>query len=450
MADRVLVVDDEEGIRSSLRGVLGDEGYQVEVAESGEEALEMVGRASFDALLLDVWLPGRDGLDTLRELRDRGVDAVVVMISGHGSVETAVRATKLGAFDFVEKPLSLERVLLVLANALRQRRLERRNRALSAQLRREVQLIGESEAVRQLREQVEAAAPTGGRVLITGENGSGKELVARLIHERSDRREGPFIEMNCAAIPAELVESELFGHVRGAFTGAVASKKGRFELAHEGTLFLDEVGDMSPAVQAKVLKVLDSGRLVPVGGTRAVQVDARVLAATNHDLTAQVEKGRFREDLYYRLHVVPVEVPPLRERAEDIPLLAGHFLDQYGREYGRGAMRFDEGALTALRAHRWPGNVRELKNLVERLVILRPREVYQAADLPRLAAGPASPSFDPQGDLGGLREAREAFERHYVTRKLEECGGNVTRTAERLGIERSHLYRKMRALGIRG
>jgi two-component system nitrogen regulation response regulator NtrX len=446
--ERLLVVDDEEGIRSSLRAILEDEGFEVDLVASGEEALDRGPAGGYDAVLLDVWLPGKDGLETLQELRDRGLDASVVMISGHGNIETAVRATKLGAFDFVEKPLSLEKVLLVLGNALRQRRLERRNRALAAQLWNDADLIGSCEAVRHLREQVNAAAPTAGRVLITGENGSGKELVARLIHRRSQRAEGPFIEMNCAAIPAELVESELFGHVRGAFTGAVDAKKGRFEIADEGTLFLDEIGDMSAAVQAKVLRILETGTLTPVGGTLTAEVDVRVIAATNRDLNREIAAGRFREDLFWRLHVIPIEVPALRQRREDIPLLASHFLERLGREYGRGTPRFDDDALEVLSRHRWPGNVRELKNLIERLVILRPREVYTASDLPQLASG-GSEGFDPRSDLGDLRAARESFERYYVRRKLEELGGNVTRTARALGIERSHLYRKMRALGLR-
>src|SRR5438067_11591092 len=369
MKPTILIVDDEPGVRASLSGVLGDEGYSVDTVSSGEDCLERVTRAAYDLIVLDVWLPGMDGLTTLARLRERHVDAQVVLISGHGNIESAVRAIKLGAFDFVEKPLSLEKTILVIRNALIQRHLEAENRALRARVDRTQTMVGESYAMRQLREQVAMAAPTNGRVLIYGENGTGKELVARTIHALSKRRAAAFVEVNCAAIPEDLIESELFGHVRGAFTGAVADRRGRFELADGGTIFLDEIGDMSVKTQAKVLRVLQEQTMEPVGGTQRIKVDARVLAATNKDLQAEIRAGRFREDLYFRLNVIPIFVPPLRDRQEDIPLLAEHFMAEFAREYGRRAKTFDSGARSTLQGYPWPGNVRELRNVIERLMI---------------------------------------------------------------------------------
>src|SRR5262247_3707826 len=326
MKTTVLIVDDEAGVRSALSGVLRDEGYTVEAVESGEACLDRAIRQSFDAIVLDIWLPGMDGLATLAKLQERRVDAPVVMISGHGNIESAVRAIKLGAFDFVEKPLSLEKTVLVIGNAVRQSRLEAENRALRAHVDRRLTMVGESYVIAQLREQVAMAAPTNGRVLIFGENGTGKELVARSIHALSRRRGGPFIEVNCAAIPEELIESELFGHMKGAFTGAMSDRRGKFELADSGTLFLDEIGDMSLKTQAKVLRALQEQVVEPVGGASSVRVDVRVLAATNKDLTTEIRMGRFREDLYFRLNVIPISVPPLRERENDAILLAEHFI----------------------------------------------------------------------------------------------------------------------------
>src|SRR5881628_2216326 len=345
----ILIVDDEPGVRTSLSGVLRDEGYTVEAVSSGEECLDRVARSAVDLIVLDVWLPGMDGLATLGRLRERQVDAQVVLISGHGNIESAVRAIKMGAFDFVEKPLSLEKTVLVIRNAVRQRRLEAENRALRARVDRTETMVGESYAMRQLREQVAMAAPTNGRVLIYGENGTGKEMVARTIHALSRRRAGSFVEVNCAAIPEELIESELFGHVRGAFTGAVADRRGKFEVADGGTIFLDEIGDMSLKTQAKVLRVLQEQTMEPVGGTTRIKVDARVVAATNKDLQAGIRGGTFREDLYFRLNVIPIFVPPLRERDEDIPPLADHFMVEFAREYGRRVKRFDPPALGTLR-----------------------------------------------------------------------------------------------------
>jgi two-component system nitrogen regulation response regulator NtrX len=445
----ILVVDDEPGVRSALSGVLADEGYDVEAVESGEACLERLARQSYDVVVLDVWLPGMDGLATLARMRERQIDTQVVVISGHGNIESAVRAIKMGAFDFVEKPLSLEKTVLVVRNALRQRRLEAENQALRARVETQHTMVGDSYALQQLREQVAMAAPTNGRVLIFGENGTGKELVARTIHATSRRRNGPFVEVNCAAIPEELIESELFGHVRGAFTGAVADRRGKFELAHGGTIFLDEIGDMSLKTQAKVLRVLQEQVVVAVGGSKEIRVDARVIAATNKDLPREIRAGRFREDLYFRLNVIPIFVPPLRDRQEDIPLLADHFMAMLAAEYGRRPKVFERDAVTALQQYAWPGNVRELRNLVERLMIMVPGERITSRDLSFLdgsvlaGADPARPSA-----MAPLHDARDQFERDYILRALAQQQGNISRTAEMLGVERSNLYRKMRSFGI--
>jgi two-component system nitrogen regulation response regulator NtrX len=439
MKPTILIVDDEPGVRSSLSGVLRDEGYSVEAVPSGEACLERVTRGAVDLILLDIWLPGIDGLTTLARLRERQVDAQIVLISGHGNIESAVKAIKMGAFDFVEKPLSLDKTVLVVRNALRQQRLEQENRALRARVDRTQTMVGESYVMRQLREQVAMAAPTNGRVLIYGENGTGKELVARTVHALSRRRSAAFVEVNCAAIPEELIESELFGHVRGAFTGAVADRRGKFEIADGGTIFLDEIGDMSLKTQAKVLRVL------------RIRVDARVLAATNKDLQSEIRAGNFREDLYFRLNVIPIFVPPLRERQEDIPLLGDHFMAEFAREYGRRLKTFDEGAVSVLQRYPWPGNVRELRNVIERLMIMVPGDSITAEDLSFLdhdaAAAPAAPAAVASERLT-LHEARERFERELILRTLAEQQGNMSRTAEVLGVERSNLYRKMRAFGI--
>jgi len=446
----ILIVDDEPGVRTALSGVLRDEGYTVDAVSSGEECLERLTRAPVDLIVLDVWLPGMDGLATLGRLRERQVDAQVVLISGHGNIESAVRAIKRGAFDFVEKPLSLEKTVLVIRNALHQRRLEAENRALRARVDRTQTMVGESYAMRQLREQVAMAAPTNGRVLIYGENGTGKELVARTIHALSRRRGSSFIEVNCAAIPEELIESELFGHVRGAFTGAVADRRGKFEVADGGTIFLDEIGDMSLKTQAKVLRVLQEQTMEAVGGTAHIKVDARVLAATNKDLQAEIRAGRFREDLYFRLNVIPIFVPPLRDRQEDIALLADHFMAEFAREYGRRLKSFESGARSLLRHYPWPGNVRELRNVIERLMIMVPGDVISPSDLSFLdPSGLTRPAIaDPAGIRLKLHEARDQFERDLILRTLAEQQGNMSRTADVLGVERSNLYRKMKAFGI--
>jgi two-component system nitrogen regulation response regulator NtrX len=448
MKERILIVDDEAGVRNALSGVLRDEGYTVEAVDSGEACLDRAMRTTFDAIVLDIWLPGMDGLATLGKLQERRIDAPVVMISGHGNIESAVRAIKMGAFDFVEKPLSLDKTVLVVGNAVRQRRLEAENRELRATVGRKQTIVGESYVMRQLLEQVAMAAPTNGRVLIYGENGTGKELVARTIHGHSRRARGPFIEVNCAAIPEELIESELFGHMRGSFTGATADRRGKFELADGGTLFLDEIGDMSLKTQAKVLRALQEQVVEPVGGTQSVKVDVRVIAATNKDLPVEIRAGRFREDLYFRLNVIPIFVPPLRERDNDVTLLAEHFIGEFSREYGRRPKHFDSAAATGLRSYRWPGNVRELRNVIERLMIMVPGETIT---LPNLAfldrAGALAPETAEATSLP-LHEARDRFERDYILRALAANHGNISRTADALGVERSNLYRKMRGFGI--
>ena len=449
MKGSFLIVDDEAGVRSALVGVLQDEGYQVDAVDSGEACLERVARDAYDVIVLDIWLPGLDGLATLERLRARGVDTQVVMISGHGNIESAVRAIKMGAFDFVEKPLSLDKTLLVARNALRQRRLEAENRVLRAHVDGQRVMVGESAVMTQLRAQVATAAPTNGRVLIYGESGTGKELVARSVHAMSRRSAGPFVEVNCAAIPEELIESELFGYQKGAFTGAVADRQGKFEAGDGGTIFLDEVGDMSLKTQAKVLRVLQEQVVERVGGRGGVRVDVRVLAATNKDLRNRIEEGAFRDDLFFRLNVIPIFVPSLRSRREDIPLLARHFLTEYAREYGHRVKELDDGALTVLRAHDWPGNVRELQNVLERLAIMVPDAHIGAEDLGFLSGGGQGDQEQASGEKSlRLHAARERFERDYIVRALATQRGNISRAAEVLGVERSNLYRKMRAFGI--
>jgi len=445
----ILLVDDEAGVRASLGAVLRDEGYNVDTVDSGEACLDQVTHQAYEVILLDVWLPGVDGLATLERLRERGVDAQVIMISGHASVEAAVRATKLGAFDFIEKPLSLDKTVLTVRNALRQRRLEVENRALRARVDRRLTLVGDSPVMRQLRDQIEMTAPSNGRVLISGENGTGKELVARQIHALSHRRGGPFIEVNCAAIPEELIESELFGHAKGSFTGAVADRRGKFEIASSGTLFLDEVGDMSLKTQAKVLRALQEQVIEPVGGQRSVHVDVRVIAATNKDLASEMQVGRFREDLYFRLNVVPIFVPSLRNRGDDVIRLAEHFVSEFAKEYGRRPKRLSLGAAVLLREYRWPGNVRELRNVIERLMITVPGDAIAPEDLAFLDIAEVIPPTNTTADgIQPLLEARDVWEWRYILGAIAAFEGNISKTAEALGLERSNLYKKMRGLGI--
>ncbi|MEE8584413.1 MAG: sigma-54 dependent transcriptional regulator [Acidobacteriota bacterium] len=444
---RVLIVDDEPNVRRSLEGVLQDEGFEVETASSGEECLGLFDRRSFDAVFLDIWLPGLDGMDVLKQIMDRRPGQAVIMISGHGTIEAAVRSTKLGAFDFIEKPLSLEKVLLVLEHALRLQRLEEENRSLKDLVRRETAMIGSSVPMQALRQQIDYAAPTEARVLIYGENGTGKELVARLLHLKSARRNKPFVEVNCAAIPEDLIESELFGSTKGAFTGATEERQGKFAAADGATLFLDEVGDMSLKSQAKVLRVLEEQRFYPVGSNQAVKVNVRTIAATNQDLEERIQSGDFREDLFFRLNVIPFQVPPLRERPEDIPELYDYFMDQFSRRYGRPPKPATADAMTRLRGYGWPGNVRELKNMVERLAIMHRGDEVEVQDLPRSVRWSRAPRESP--DPQTLHQAREAFERRFIEGKLQQNEGNISRTAAAIGLERSHLHRKIKALKIR-
>ena len=440
---RVLLIDDEKAIRETLSEVLSDEGYAVTAVGSGEEGLRRFLEERWDLVLLDVWLRDRDGLSVLEAAEGRAREVPVVMISGHANVETAVRAVRLGAYDFLEKPLALERVLLTAQKAIERRDLLAEIASMRGRTDSEAVLIGTSAAMARLQAEIARVAQTDARVLITGENGTGKELVARAIHRFSERADAPLVEVNCAAIPEELIESELFGHVRGSFTGASEDRRGKFEEADGATLFLDEVGDMSPKTQAKVLRALQEGRFTRVGSTKAIASDARVLSATNKDLPAEIARGTFREDLYFRLAVVPIHVPPLRERTEDIPELARHFLELSSARFGRRPKRLSPEALRALQAHRWPGNVRELKNLIERLMILAPGDEIAADDLPFPASGSEAPPPDAP-----LKDARDDFERRYILAALRRHRGNVTRAAETLKLERSNLYRKLKSYGI--
>jgi two-component system nitrogen regulation response regulator NtrX len=444
---KILIVDDEVNIRQSLRGVLSDDNYDCTTVDSGEACLETLAGDSFEAVLLDIWLPGMDGLTTLSRIQEMAADIrpAVIMISGHGNIETAVKATKLGAFDFVEKPLTIEKVSVVLKNALQQRRMD-----VEIQRLREAtdwpEIIGESVAVKALRQQLKLMAGTNGRVLIYGESGVGKELVARAIHRSSQRADGPFVEVNCAAIPEDQIESELFGHRRTGLDGMLDHKIGKLQKAHGGTFFLDEVGDMSLKTQAKLLRALDEHRFEPVGAPHSIQVDARVIAATNKNLEREIERGNFREDLFYRLNVIPFTVPPLRDRSEDVPQLANHFLNEYALAYGRKPKELSEDAIQALRDYGWPGNVRELRNLMERLIILHPQRRIEVRHL-SLDNGRKQAAARSEG-FTSLHEVKEAAEREYILKKLDETGGNVTRASELLGLERSNLYRKMKALNI--
>jgi len=446
MSNSILIVDDERGIRETLRGVLEDEGFDVETVESGEACLKLVKTNNFGCILLDVWLPKIDGLETLKKLREQGNDASVVMISGHGNIETAVNATKLGAFDFIEKPLSIEKTVLTVRNAIKQRELERANRNLIEQLSREYEMIGESIAMRALRKQIAIVAPTDGRVLISGESGTGKELVARAIHAQSKRKNAPFVEINSAAIPEELVESELFGHAKGAFSGALTAKKGKFELADGATLFLDEIGDMSPRVQAKMLRVLEEQRFAPVGSNTPVKVDVRVISATNKRLDNLIEDGDFRADLFYRLNVIPFQIPPLRERSEDIPLLVEYFNRKFSSDNGKKPKDFTAEAVETLQNSVWFGNVRELRNTIERVVIMHGKQKVAAEDLPELDA--KKEALASSFRFPSFKEANDAYQREFILHKLSEADGNVSKAADLMGVDRSHLYRRMRNLGI--
>jgi two-component system, NtrC family, nitrogen regulation response regulator NtrX len=449
----VLIVDDEAGIRQSLGDVLEDEGYAVHAVARGEECLETLAREQFDVVMLDIWLPGMDGLQTLEQVQAMEHPPSVIMITGHGTIEAAVRATKLGAFDFIEKPLSIDKTLLTLQHAVEEIHMAAENRQLQEEVRGHHRIIGESVPMKALRQQIALAAPTSGRVLIFGESGSGKELVAHALHDSGPRADKPFVEVNCAAIPEELIESELFGHVKGSFTGAIEDKVGKFDEADTGTLFLDEIGDMSLRTQSKVLRVIEEQKFTAVGSNNSTSVDVRVIAATNKNLEEEIRKGNFREDLFYRLNVIPFYVPALREHREDVPVLANYFLGEFSQAYGRRNKHLSDQAMETLAHYRWPGNVRELRNLVERLVIMIPGVRVERRHLPpNVRCDGAAPAGESGGGHGAgfstLQEARAAYERGYILRKLEENRGNVSRTADALGLERSHLYRKMRSLGI--
>jgi len=455
MSDRILVVDDEQNILRSLEIILGGAGFEVEGVATGEEALARLEARVPEALFLDINLPGLDGLEILRRVRGQHPQLPVVMISGHATIERAVEATRLGAFDFVEKPFPRDRILLLARNAAEAGRLKRE----VARLRdadADGEILGESPAMVALRESVDQVARTDTRVLILGESGTGKELVAATLHRRSRRAERPFVRVNCAAIPDELIESELFGAVKGAYTDASADRRGRFAAADGGTLFLDEIGDMSLRAQAKVLRVLQEGEYEAVGSTETKKVDVRVLAATHQDLTAAVAEGRFREDLLYRLNVIPIQVPPLRDRHGDVVLLAEHFLDSYAGRHERPAPRLQPAARKLLEAYAWPGNIRELKNLAERLVIMHRGEEIAPSDLPldlrgEVLARPAARTDGEEVPYGHLplREAREALERDLIRAALARHDGNVTRAAAELGLERTHLHKRIKILGIR-
>jgi len=450
--NHVLIIDDEPEIRSTLEAILREEGYAVTTAGTATEGLTLLRDAAYDAVLLDIWLPDADGLDTLAEIRRLNSANIpeVIVISGHGTIEAAVRATKLGAYDFLEKPLSTERTLILLKNAIAARRLREDNQEFQRQLAAKGEPTGSSVPIKALRQQIKLMAPTNGRVLIYGESGTGKELIARAIHAGSQRSGRVFVELNCAAIPEDYIESELFGYRNSASTPP--EMRGTFERANGGTLFLNEVGDMSLKTQGKVLQALDEQRVTPVGAAHAIPIDVRVIAATNKDLEEEIARGNFREDLFYRLNVIPFFVPPLRDRREDIPLLVKEFMREFGRQYGRPRIEMADDALATLRQYSWPGNLRELRNVIERVLILNPRiAVIEKKHLPVLVARTAA--RDAKGhplheEFSSLTQAREAYERDYILKKMQECHGNMSRTAEVLGLERSHLYRKMKTLGL--
>jgi two-component system nitrogen regulation response regulator NtrX len=450
MSRRILVVDDEQGIRAALGQLLEYEGYEVRSESSALQGIAQYEKWRPQLVFLDVKMSGMDGIEALRRIRQIDPAATVVMISGHATIQTAVEATQLGAYDILEKPLDTDRILVLLRNTLQHLTLQEENARLRESIEARYEIVGRSYAIRALMSQIEKVGVTPARVLITGENGTGKELVARAIHRLSPRASKPFIEVNCAAIPSELIESELFGHMKGSFTGAIQDRAGKFEQADKGTLFLDEVGDMSLAAQAKVLRVLQDGEVTRIGGSKRVQVDVRVLAATNKTLEHEIEEGRFRDDLFYRLNVVPLHVPPLRERREDIPLLAMHFAEQLARREGAASRTLEQGALDALQRLDWPGNVRELRNAIERLVILAPGPRITATDVGRLT-GPRAPDTTGLGTLLECRtydEFKHAAERAFLLHKLREFDWNVSETARVLEMPRSNLYKKIERYGL--
>jgi len=448
-SDRILIIDDEEGIRKSLTAIFKDENFSVDTASTGEEGISRIKRERYSLILLDIWLPGMDGVETLEEIKKIDPDIEVVVISGHGNVETAVKTTKLGAFDFIEKPLDLEKTMIITRNALKQRRLKREVRFFRESEDEKFIMVGESEAMNELRQKIERAAPSEGRIILFGENGTGKELVARLIHKLSERSSKPFVAVNCAAIPDELIESELFGHKKGAFTGAAEDKVGKFEQADGGTLFLDEIGDMSLKTQAKVLRVLEEEAIQPVGDLRTIPVDVRVITATNKNIEKMISEGNFRQDLYFRLNVLPLYIPPLRFRKEDIPLLINYYQKYFSKRYGEDSKNFKPSAMEILSAYDWPGNVRELRNIIERIYIMHSaKEVDEnvVRNLFKMSAEPEGGFFNHST----LKAAMENFEKKFIINMLNSNNYNIGETAGALGIERTSLYRKMKKYNING
>lgn len=458
--NKILIVDDDLGIRSSLSSILIDEGFDVEAVATAEECLERLSRENFDLILLDIWLPRMDGIAALEQIKLLDSNIAVVIISAHGNIETAVKATKLGAYDFIEKPLSMEKTILVIQNALKHKELEEENRLLKKKIYDKYILVGNSEKILKLKEDIEKAAPTNGRVLIYGENGSGKELVARNIHLKSLRSNETFAELNCAAIPEDLIESELFGYVKGAFTGALKNKAGKLEIANGGTLFLDEIGDMSLRTQSKLLRVLEEQKFEQLGSTKSVSIDVRIISATNKSLINEIKKGNFREDLFFRLNVIPIYIPPLRERKSDIPLLVDHFIHLFSEEYGKKPKEITKGAIELLKQYDWPGNVRELKNIIERLVIMINSEVIQEEHIlsvykvPGISLSDNSKSafegisFSEINPNKSLQSAREEFEKKYICEIIKNCSGNISKASQILKIDRRHLYRKLKKYNL--
>jgi two-component system nitrogen regulation response regulator NtrX len=446
MSHTILIVDDEREILNSLSGVLQDEGYDTLTAGSGEDALKVVRENGVNLILLDVMMPDIDGVEVLRRAKEMEPDIPVIMISGNATIETAFESSKLGAYHFIEKPLSPENVLLTIKRALERRQLEQENVALRSREARRYTMVGQSPPMLRLYDQLSKAAPSKGRVLITGENGSGKELAARAIHRQSNRSPGPFVEVNCAAIPQELIESELFGHEKGSFTGAGRRQIGKFELANGGTLFLDEIGDMSLAAQSKVLRTLEEEEIQRIGGTRTIKLDVRVIAATNKGLEREIERGNFRQDLFYRLNVVPIVVPPLRDKKEDIPLLVQHFVQQFCDENGKPIKHVSPEAISVLESHDWPGNIRELRNIVERLIIMVESDTIGASHV--LSAIHIDHQQVHHEGSKSLRNMVEDYEKKLILMELEASNNNVSQTAKNLSIDRANLYRKLRAWGV--
>ena len=451
---RILIIDDEASIRESLSGILSDEGFAPFAAANAEEGLARLEEVRADLVLLDIWMPGMDGMEALKKIKELYPDLPVIMISGHGTIETAVQATRLGAFDFVEKPLSYDKIVLAIHNALQLAALAQENRILREQAGRHREITGNSPVMLQLKAQIERVAPTDAWVLIRGEHGTGKELVAQTIHQLSPLAAKPLVAINCAAIPEELIESELFGHEKGSFTGATDRRRGKFDLANGGMLFLDEIGDMSMKTQAKILRILQEQKFERVGGAKTISVNVRVLAATNKNLEQEIEQGTFRADLFYRLNVVPIFVPPLRERLEDLPLLVDDFVADCARK-GFGRKRFARAALQLMARHPWPGNVRELRNFVERALIMSPGEEVGEAEV-RMLMGNGAARVAPASAEEYLaaykhlsyKEAKRLFERDYLGLRLAANNGNISQTAEQIGLERSHLHKKMKSLAM--